>query len=138
MVQAEIARRKTDGSCYGGTSIFAGKIKCGHCGAWFGAKVWHSTSKYKRTIYQCNSKFKNAEKCGTPHFDEDRIKQLFVTAVNKLLTDKKQIIADFELIKTTVFDTAKLEKERSILQNELTVVSELMQKCITENARVCP
>ena len=33
----------------------------------YGSKVWHSTSKYRRVIWQCNSKFKNDEKCNTPH-----------------------------------------------------------------------
>lgn len=53
-------------------TIFSGKIKCEDCGDWYGSKVWHSNSKYKRTIGQCNSKFK--EKCQTPHFTEDEIK----------------------------------------------------------------
>lgn len=34
------------------------RIKCGRCGGWYGAKVWHSTDKYRRTIYRCNGKFK--------------------------------------------------------------------------------
>jgi DNA invertase Pin-like site-specific DNA recombinase len=117
LVQQEIERRKSGDGKYSGTGLFANKIKCGCCNSWFGSKVWHSTSKYKRTIYQCNSKFKNAEKCSTPHLDEETIKRLFVKAVNKLLADKDDIIADFELIKTVIFDTAELEKDKSGLQH---------------------
>ena len=51
MVQAEVARRKREGGRYSGVSIFSGKIKCGECGGSFGAKVWHSTDKYRRTSY---------------------------------------------------------------------------------------
>ena len=43
-------------------SAFSGLIRCGiicgDCGAFFGSKVWNSTSKYRRVIWQCNNKFK--------------------------------------------------------------------------------
>jgi len=72
-------------------STFSSKIKCGDCGSWYGSKVWHSTSKYRKTIWQCNHKF-DGEKCGTPHLDEETIKGLFVKAANILLTEKDEII----------------------------------------------
>jgi hypothetical protein len=115
--------------------MFASRIKCGECGSWYGSKVWHSTSKYRRTIYRCNHKFNGEEKCGTPHLDEEAIKRLFISAVNKLLADKDEIIANFALLHDDLFGTAKLEAERSALQEETAVVAELIQKCIGENAR---
>ncbi|HHV5941701.1 TPA: recombinase family protein, partial [Streptococcus agalactiae] len=33
------------------TTIFSSKLVCGDCGHFFGSKVWHSTSKYRRVIY---------------------------------------------------------------------------------------
>jgi DNA invertase Pin-like site-specific DNA recombinase len=136
MVQLEIERRKSGTNRHSGVGIFASKIKCGTCGGWFGSKLWHSNSKYKRTIYQCNQKFKNEEKCDTPHLYEEQIKAAFVTAVNKLLADKDSIIADFQEFKSVLFDTTALDKEQSELQSELAVAAELIQKCIAENARV--
>ena len=56
-VKEEIKRRREGRGRYSGVSIFSGKIKCGECGGWFGAKVWHSTDKYRRVIYRCNNKF---------------------------------------------------------------------------------
>jgi len=120
-------------SCVG---MFSSRIKCGDCGSWYGPKVWHSNSKYRRTVYQCNRKCKGAAKCKTPHLYEEDIKRLFVSAMNKLLTDRKEIIANFKEIRETLFDTTALETERSELQSELTVVAELIQKCIDENAHV--
>jgi hypothetical protein len=108
-----------------------------NCGTFFyGSKVRHSNSKYRRTVYQCNQKYKNDEKCRTPHLDEESIKRLFVSAVNKLLADKDEIIANFALVKNALFDTAALEAERAELQGETAVAAELIQKCIDENARV--
>ena len=139
MVQLELQKRKTNKtykSRHSGVGIFASKIKCGECGSWYGSKVWHSNSKYRRTIYQCNGKFKGADKCKTPHFDEESIKQVFVTAVNRLISDKTSIISAFELIKDEVFDTATLETERTALHVKLTVITETMQKIVQENARI--
>lgn len=136
MVQAEMKRRKTAPTRYSGTGVFASRIICGQCGGFYGSKVWHSTSKYRRTIYQCNNKFKGEEKCGTPHLDEETIKRLFIEAVNKLLADKDEILAGFEEIKEALFNTSSLESERTGLQNEMAVLSEIIQKCVDENARV--
>lgn len=116
-------------------SIFSSKIKCGECGSWYGSKVWHSNDKYRRVIWQCNHKFDNDKKCETPHLDENQIQQAFISAMNKLISNKTQIIADFELIKTEVFTTSELETEKAMLENEMNITAELMQESINENAR---
>lgn len=136
MAQREIERRLPGRSRHSGVHMFSGKIKCGECGSWYGSKVWHSNSKYRRTIWQCNNKFNGDRKCKTPHLDEDNIKQLFITAVNKLLTDKDEILTNFESIQNVLFDTESLEMEKAKLQNEMEVVTEMIQQCINENAHV--
>ena len=134
MVQIEMENRNPGPNRRSGVNIFSSRIKCGECGSWYGSKVWHSTSKYRRTIYQCNHKYNDKNHCQTPHLDEETIKTLFVSAVNKLLSDKDEILGNFDLIKATVFDTTDLEKEQSQLQNELEVVAEMIQQAISENA----
>lgn len=134
MVQRELERRQPGRNRHSGVHIFSGKIKCGECGSWYGSKVWHSNSKYRRMIWQCNHKFNKDEKCKTPHLDEETIKTFFISAVNKLLSEKEEIFENYQLIKTTVFDTTDLEKEKAELQNELEVVAEMIQKAISENA----
>lgn len=56
MVQQELAKRTGGKNRHSGTHIFASKIKCGDCGGWYGAKVWHSKEKCKRIVWQCNQK----------------------------------------------------------------------------------
>lgn len=136
MVQAEMKRRAAAPNRHSGTGIFASRIVCGQCGSFYGSKVWHSTSKYRRTIYQCNNKFKRKEKCKTPHLDEKSIKSLFVAAVNKLLVDKNKILANFETVKQELFNTATLDIEYAELQSELTVVAEMIQQCVNQNANI--
>jgi len=134
LVQHEMQKRKCGLNRHSGVGIFASRIKCGDCGSWYGSKVWHSNSKYRRTIYQCNGKFKDENKCQTPHFDENTIKEMYVNAVNVLLIDKDDIISNFKLIQKTLFDTSSLESKRVALQTELAVTADLIQKCIDENA----
>ena len=88
MVQEEIERRKQAGRSHHGTSCFAGKLVCGCCGGLYGSKVWHSNSKYRRVIWQCNGKFKGKQKCDTPHLTEEAIQQKFLAAFNELLANR--------------------------------------------------
>ncbi len=79
-VQEEMARRKALGRSYSGKTIFSCRLICGDCGHYLGSKVWNSTDKYRRVIWQCNNKFKGECKCGTPHLTEEFIKAKFLEA----------------------------------------------------------
>lgn len=135
MVQAELAKRKKGNSRYSGVTIFSNKIKCGDCGGWYGAKVWHSTDQYKKVIYRCNHKYKN-EKCQTPHITEDEVKTLFVKAYNELVSEKNEIIANAEIICQTLCTTESLLEEKQRLEDEILVLVEMTQNIVAENARV--
>ena len=134
MVQHEIKRRSEQKNRYSGVSIFSSKIKCGECGNWYGSKVWHSTSKYRKTIYQCNHKFKNDKKCETPHLYEEEIKRAFISAVNKILDNRKEVIKNLELVHKMLSDSAELENSEKDLQAEIEVLIGMVQHCISENA----
>ena len=135
MVQREMERRTREGGRYSGVSIFSGKIRCGECGGSFGSKVWHSTDKYRRTIYRCNNKY-DGKKCQTPHVTEEEIKEVFVTAFNRLVTEREEIVSNATLVRQTLCDTTALVEERTKLQQELAVLVEMTEKCIRENARI--
>ena len=117
-------------------SMFSSKIKCGECGCWYGSKVWHSTDKYRRVIYQCNHKYKGGKPCGTPHVTEEQVKDAFVRAVNVLLSEKEELSANVQMVIAVLCDSTELEKRQSELKEELEVVVGLVERCVTENARV--
>ena len=121
---------------YSGVSMFSSKIKCGECGCWYGSKVWHSTDKYRRVIYQCNHKYKGGKPCSTPHVTEDQVKDAFVRAVNILLSEKEELSANVQMVIAMLCDSAELEKRQTELKEELEVVVGLVERCVTENARV--
>ena len=135
-VQAEIKRREQNGK-HSGVSIFANKIKCGCCDGWYGAKVWHSTDKYRRVIYRCNKKYAHKGKpCSTRHLTEDEIKQIFVNALNSLVEVKENVIAELRSLIDSVCKTGELMEERNRVEQELSVLAEQLETLIRENARV--
>jgi site-specific DNA recombinase len=135
MVQHEIKRRKTIGYT-SRTSCFSSKIICGECGGFYGPKVWHSTSKYRHTIWQCNQKFKNDDNCRTTHLYEDDLKRAFVDAFNSIVGNKKAILADYNAAIKAITDNTVLDAESAQLENESEVMLELIRKCVDENAHV--
>ena len=121
---------------YSGVTIFSSKIKCGCCGGWYGSKVWHSTDKYRRVIWQCNAKFKDKSRCGTPHLTEDEIKEAFVRVVNSLITDKEGILTELRSVLDQLTGTAELEERQKVLAEQMNTDADAVQELIAENARV--
>ena len=135
-VQIELARRNKMGAQYSSTDIFASKLICEDCGGFYGKKKWHSNSKYSRFIYQCNRKFdKGKQTCHTPHIMEEDIKLKFIEAYNLTMKDKKRIIQDSTEMIAILTDTTQLDKEIENLNEELLVISELVNKLIKDNSK---
>jgi len=135
MVQYEFQKRKSAKGYMTGISPFSGRIVCGQCGGFYGSKVWHSNSKYRRVIWQCNHKFTNKEKCRTLHLYEEDIKKAFVDAVNRMIENKDEILLEYEKIIKKLTDTSALDREGDKLQEELETVIALLRNCVDENAR---
>jgi DNA invertase Pin-like site-specific DNA recombinase len=133
-VQTELQRRKTLGGHYSGNSPLSARIICGDCGSFYGAKVWHSNSKYRKTIWQCNRKFKDGTKCTTPHLDENSIKKRFLVAFNSLLDTKERLLNDCRFMQAYLTDCSEIDRQIEDLFRELEIISGLTKRCIEENA----
>lgn len=134
MVQNEMAVRKSRGEHHNSLSPFSAKLVCGDCGEFFGSKVWHSTDKYRRVIWQCNGKFKGKNKCLTPHIDEETIKRLFCEAVSIITKDRDRLLLTCYDIIDRFGNLQSIESQLAELQRESEVISGLMHKLIEENA----
>ena len=134
-VQLEMARRKQYGKQYSGNSLFAAKLVCADCGCFFGSKVWHSTSKYRRVIWQCNNKFKGQQLCSTPHLYEDEIKQRFVNAFSIYFNSKDLIIDTCQELINTVSDTSAIDKKMEKLTQELSLIESQNRAMVLEFAQ---
>lgn len=134
LVQAEIARRKDLGRRLSSKSVFSATIVCGDCGGYYGSKVWHSTDQYRRTIWQCNEKFKGEHRCDTPHITEKQIQALFLQAFSKIHSMKDSILEDCLLVQKELFSTMELEIQQTELVEEMEMAAELVRRCIEENS----
>ena len=133
-VQLELARRKNSHRRTVCNSLFAGKVICGDCGEIFGSKVWHSNSKYRRTIWRCNAKYEGGAPCSTPHLYEDDLKKHFITALSQLLTDHTALLDDSKLVLKELLDTATLDADSSRTLQEMEVVAGMIRQMVNENA----
>ena len=70
------------------------------------------------------------------HITEEEVKAAFVTAFNKLVTEREEIVANATLVRQTLCDTTELEQEKTALGQELAVLVEMTQNCIAENTRI--
>lgn len=133
-VQEEMKIRKSKGKHHNSLSPFSEKIICGDCGEYYGSKVWHSTDKYKRTIWQCNGKYKGDKKCETPHITEDELKQLFLEALATLLENRDQVLDDCRTMADYLSDTSAIDEEIEQITDELDMLSAKATRLIEENA----
>lgn len=134
LVQAEMARRKAIGRVYSSTNIFSTKIICSCCGGYFGSKVWHSTSKYRRVVWQCNHKFQNGEKCSTPHLYEDTLREKFVIACGKICENSEDFLTSCQQVRDILSDCTALDEKINVQYQYLNELAEAMQNFIRENA----
>ena len=136
MVRIEKDRRLMLNGKYSGTDILTSRIKCGECGGSYGAKVWHSSSKYKKVIYQCNRKYAGKEKCKTPAIRADDVETRFVNAVNSIIENKDEIISNLEMVLDKICNKKELSEEKEKLEKSLAEQVEKIQELIDMNSRV--
>ncbi|MFA5220514.1 MAG: recombinase family protein, partial [Bacilli bacterium] len=135
LVQRELDRRAELGKSYSSKSIFSSKLVCEECGGFYGQKLWHSNTKYRRFIWQCNEKFKRDDaRCKTPLLDTETIKQMFLIAYNQLMENRNDVIVDCKMIMNTLVDFEKLERQMNEQVQETEVVANLVKNLVKENA----
>lgn len=135
-VQVEIERRKKLGRPNSCQSPFSAKIVCGECGGYYGAKVWGSNSKYRRVIWRCNEKYRGEGRCSTPHITEDEIKAQFLIAINELMSNRDEVIADCRIAQDVLSDSSEIDVKIAELHRKANEIAKQSRKAIQENARV--
>lgn len=137
-VQLELARRKKVGKAYSGKCSLSSKLICEDCGGFYGQKVWHSTDKYRSEIWQCNAKFKNETKCGTPIFTTDEIHQLFIQAYNQVMSDVNRIISDCIDMRKMLTDTTELDRQIAEKAQESVLLANMARELLFQKASTTP
>lgn len=138
LAQLELQERQVYGNRYSGKSLFASRVVCGGCGSFFGSKVWHSTDRYRKTIWRCNRKYGDAatkQQCKTPHVTESALMEGFVRIMTEIITDKGMILADCQAILDSVMVTDELDRRIAQLQEQAQELAQRIRGVISEEAR---
>ena len=133
-VQAEFVRRKTMGGTYSGKDALSARLVCEDCGGFFGSKVWHSKDKYRKTIWQCNNKWKKDVRCRTPILDSETVRGMFLQAYRQLMEKRGQILEDCTLIRLSLTDLRDWDAAIAAQVEEAESVAELVRTAVKKNA----
>lgn len=135
-VQVEIERRKKLGRPSACQSPLSTKLVCSECGGFYGSKVWSSNTKYRRVIWQCNNKYKDDNRCNTPHVTEEEVKQKFLEAFNSILSYREELITNCQLAQSSLSDWSEIDAELDELHQEIEMIVEMSRKAIYENSHI--
>ncbi len=133
-VQIEMARRQELGKAYSGKSTISTKLVCEDCGGFYGQKLWHSTDRYRRSVWRCNHKFEDGCACRTPVLRTETIQAMFIRAYNQLMGNREQVLADCELGRKALTDFDQLDRDIEVVNSEIKVVEEMVHAMVSENA----
>ena len=136
MAQAEFKRRREKGRQLCGDNPLSGKIVCGECGGAFGSKQWHSNTKYQRTVWQCNEKYKTrgVKKCDLPHVNSDTITDAFISVFNEIYECRDEVLGNLETVISRALDEKKIRKTIEKLEMERGRLETEIKALITANA----
>lgn len=136
LVQQEIKRRRPVRRQLHKNSVFCGKILCGDCGGFYGRKVWHSNSKYRKNIWRCNHKYDSKETgCATPNLTEEEIEKTFLMAFNRLIMEKTEHTARLGKLLAQLSDTKSLEQQLEAARAKHSRQMAELRRYMEENTR---
>lgn len=133
-VQRDMERRKGAVRKKKGAGPFSGKVRCGVCGANFGRKIWHSTSKCARHVFQCNGKYATKPPCASPHLYQEELEEAAAAIMNRVPSDKKEICARTRRALESALDASGLEAELDALLGRAEKARGRVDACVADNA----
>jgi len=138
LVQGEFKRRENRGGVSYGSRELSGKIICGECGGVYGSKVWHSTDKYRKVVWQCNGKYKKKGKkaCSVAYINEETVKKAFVEVYNGMVEDKKSFISILEQSLAESTKSDKITEALTQAEEQLIITKQKIHQLIADNAHI--
>ena len=143
-VQEEIARRankrrvqqksgKTERGKYSAKYALTEKLVCGECGTPYRRCTWTRNGK-TRIVWRCISRLEYGTKyCKhSPTLDEYRIHEGILMAINRLGTDREDVIQAIRLGITAAFGSGNMDTDPRLLQDKLMALSDEQGKLIGE------
>lgn len=122
---------------------FSCMLECGFCGSNLSRRVWHSSSKYSKIVWECVTATKKGKKfCpDSKGIPEKAIEDAFVESYRLLCSDNKDVLNEFlqrmddTLSSSTINkQLAKVEKNIDIIENKKNkLVDMLLEEAIDKD-----
>ena len=103
---------------------FSCMLECGFCGGTLTRRKWHSSSQYKKDIWQCVTSTKKG-KMNCPHskgIPEEAIERAFVESYRQLCNGNKNIVEDFLKKLDETLSESSLEKKFKKIQKQISAL----------------
>ena len=90
--------------------------------------------KYRKTIWQCNSKWKENVRCQTPTLESGTVRGMFLEAYRQFMGKREQILEDCALIRQSLTDLRDWDAAIAAQVEEAEIVAELVRTAVKKNA----
>lgn len=112
---------------------FSGKIECAECGDTFKRRI-HTSTHSKYIVWCCSTHIKNKDKCSMLFIREERIRQAFITMMNKLNFGYSYVLTPLsKQLETSNQDEnyqmiTEIEEQLEVTKDELNTLIQLITK----------
>ena len=111
---------------------FSSMIECGFCGGHLTRRKWHSSSKYKKTIWQCVTSTKGGKRMcpDSKGIPEQVIEEAFIESYRLLSSDDHEVVKEFmERLEKTLGDDV-VEKNYQKAKREVKLYKDKRKKLL--------
>lgn len=111
---------------------FSCMVECGFCGSNLSRRRWHSSSKYKKTIWQCVKSTKEGKRfCpDSKGIPEQVIEEAFVESYRMLCNDNKDVLEEFLKRTEKALGESSVEDQIHKLEKSIEKVSSKRKKLL--------
>lgn len=113
---------------------FSHRVQCATCKSWYTRSVATQRSKKKVPGWICwKNKYESDQRCPSHRIQESVLEEEFVNALNELLLQKEEILAEWSDKFDRVYSTEKLKTKVEKIQTRMDKIAEKAEKLIKEN-----
>ena len=111
---------------------FSCMVECGFCGSNLSRRRWHSSSKYKKTIWQCVKSTKDGKRfCpDSKGIPEEVIEEAFVESYRMLCKDNKDVLEEFLKRTEKVLGENTIDDQINKLEKKIDKISAKRKKLL--------
>ena len=111
---------------------FSCMVECGFCGSNLSRRRWHSSSKYKKTIWQCVKATKDGKRfCpDSKGIPEEVIEEAFVESYRMLCKDNKDVLEEFLKRTEKVLGENTIDDQINKLEKKIDKISAKRKKLL--------